>query len=64
MGSVRWETKLIIGFDVRRTEVTGVTFKETQKMNWKSYKHGLRVEAVPCKNCSGQEVEMAVDLLQ
>jgi len=59
---MRWETMCII--DMRGTEVTGVTFKDPKKMNWESYKHELRVEAVPYKNCSGQEAEMAVDLLQ
>jgi hypothetical protein len=49
---------------MRRREVTGVSFKDPKKMNWESYQHELRVEAVPCKNCSGQEIEMAVDLLQ
>jgi deoxycytidylate deaminase len=44
--------------------VTGVTFKDPQKRNWESYKHELRVEAVPCKNCPRKEVEMAVNLLQ
>jgi hypothetical protein len=30
-----------------RTEVNGVTFKDPKKMKWESYKHELRVEAVP-----------------
>jgi deoxycytidylate deaminase len=45
------------------TDITGVPFKNPKKMNWESYKHELRVEAVPCKNCSVHGVEMAVDLL-
>jgi len=49
---------------MRITEVTGVNFKDPRTMNWESYKHVLRVKAVPCKNCSGQEEEMVVDLLQ
>jgi hypothetical protein len=45
LGSMRWETKCIIGFDMRRTEVTGVSFKDPKKMNWESYKmsYGLRL---------------------
>jgi len=54
----------ITGFDMHRTEVTGVTFKDPKKMNWESYNQELWVEAVLWKNCSLQEVEMAVDLLQ
>jgi len=51
---MRWETMCII--EMRRTEVTGVTFKDPKKVNWESYKHELRVETVPYKKCSGQEV--------
>jgi deoxycytidylate deaminase len=48
---------------MRRTDVTGVPFKDPNRMNWESYKHELRVEAVPCKNCLGHGVEIAIDLL-